>query len=347
MMSEKELPLILRHCIWYEFKLGHNYFDAYQNLCNVFGPNVLNEKEFQNLYWEISNEPEHGRYWSLHEILCDIYEKDPKTTWLSDEPLINLPLWDVGTSDDHVTNYAPYMYSSFFQTFSANVISTWDDDAMDAYAEKFCHRVNNRVCTKIYVSPDEQSLQQRVGELVRKEDVQRDIFLSGFYAFLDQFMTNLAKEVRILKDNDLIPYYSNVWKNLLSTLRNIVSQLKSTFTEEQGEQFSQVLQSGIDSWRRIWFDTNKIPNKIKLFLENYTINQANLSEVITLEIIQSYKVLKLYDDGMTSNMESSITPLQCYQFIEYQHKKYLLVSLTFLILLTIKIGIADVQVILS
>uniref|UniRef100_A0A914DG54 Mos1 transposase HTH domain-containing protein n=1 Tax=Acrobeloides nanus TaxID=290746 RepID=A0A914DG54_9BILA len=59
MMSEKELPLILRHCIWYEFKLGHNYFDAYQNLCNVFGPNMLNEKEFQNLYWEISNEPEH------------------------------------------------------------------------------------------------------------------------------------------------------------------------------------------------------------------------------------------------------------------------------------------------
>lgn len=58
MMSEKELPLILRHCIWYEFKLGHNYFDAYQNLCNVFGPNMLNEKEFQNLYWEISNEPE-------------------------------------------------------------------------------------------------------------------------------------------------------------------------------------------------------------------------------------------------------------------------------------------------
>lgn len=39
---------------------------------------------FENSRFITKSLLQHGRYWSLHEILCDIYEKDPKTTWLSD-----------------------------------------------------------------------------------------------------------------------------------------------------------------------------------------------------------------------------------------------------------------------
>uniref|UniRef100_A0A914CQ62 Uncharacterized protein n=1 Tax=Acrobeloides nanus TaxID=290746 RepID=A0A914CQ62_9BILA len=71
-----------------------------------------------------------GRRLSLHEILCDIYECDPNNTWLSDEELITLQLWDVHSVSEHLVDYSTELHNAFYNCFSGYVLQQWDVSAL-------------------------------------------------------------------------------------------------------------------------------------------------------------------------------------------------------------------------
>uniref|UniRef100_A0A914DBH7 Uncharacterized protein n=1 Tax=Acrobeloides nanus TaxID=290746 RepID=A0A914DBH7_9BILA len=79
----------------------------------------------------------HGRRMSLHEILCDLYECDPKTTWLSDEELIMLPIWlpHIRPINRIVEDASSAIYTTFFQLFSSDSLLSWDDKTAKSYTE--------------------------------------------------------------------------------------------------------------------------------------------------------------------------------------------------------------------
>uniref|UniRef100_A0A914CQY6 Uncharacterized protein n=1 Tax=Acrobeloides nanus TaxID=290746 RepID=A0A914CQY6_9BILA len=206
-----------------------------------------------------------GRRMSLHEILCDMYDCDPVTTWISDEDIFMLPLY-FGTTNNHPANLSgdlcnwkmDIVHNQFFRCLSANELNVWEENTVQDYSKKFTSRVVQIFEDMSNSFKNTQSLQK-----FDKTSTQKEIFLCAFYAFLESYMNNLTQGLYELKGLDVLPYYAKVWKTLIEGLNEIVKELQEKFSHESQEQFARLFKLGIKHWKKIWFHDDLIPRLVK------------------------------------------------------------------------------------
>uniref|UniRef100_A0A914C9M1 Uncharacterized protein n=1 Tax=Acrobeloides nanus TaxID=290746 RepID=A0A914C9M1_9BILA len=252
----------------------------------------------------------HGRFYTMYELLCD---GPPEDEWYEDELLYNLlltPVWSIGTVENHVETTSRDLIIGFSKCFAGDLLKSYDETTEQEFHSKFYEKVMKNVSSTIYYDVDAESAYQVVVSNTERGNVHRDIFLCAIYAFLEEYMIILSKDFNKLKADEILVYYSTLWKNLVPTLEIIVNELKERFTEEKAEQFGSLLKKGTHYWKKIWFQNEMLPRAIKQIYDN-TKNGIDISKLITPEIIQSY-----------TSYNMAPTPYDYYNFMQWHITKY-------------------------
>uniref|UniRef100_A0A914C9F7 Uncharacterized protein n=1 Tax=Acrobeloides nanus TaxID=290746 RepID=A0A914C9F7_9BILA len=252
----------------------------------------------------------HGSFYTMYELLCD---GQPEDEWYEDELLYNLlltPVWSIGTVENHVETMSSDLIVGFSKCFAGDLLKSYDETTEQEFHSKFYGKVMKNVSSTIYYDVDAESAYQVVVSNTERANVHRDIFLCAIYAFLEEYMIILSKDLNRLKADEILVYYSTLWKNLVSTLEIIVNELKERFTEEKAEQFGSLLKKGIHYWKKIWFQNEMLPRAIKQIYDN-TKNGVDISKLITPEIIQSY-----------TSYNMAPTPYDYYNFMQWHITRY-------------------------
>uniref|UniRef100_A0A914E7W1 Uncharacterized protein n=1 Tax=Acrobeloides nanus TaxID=290746 RepID=A0A914E7W1_9BILA len=290
---------------------------------------VSSKDPFERLFEEshLISKPfmKHGTRWSLHDILCDIYDCDPENTLLSDEPLIMLPLWDIGCTHRHIRNYSDAIHNAFVQAFSGNLLNSWPNNPVQAYIPLFTTQVEKKICSRIYDNPKGHCLEQIPKSGTKNEDVQRAMILCSFRGFLKQFKVSLFHDASKLQKKDVLcvlSYYDRVFEALLLSLRELEKRLKGKFSEVRKGQFDKIVKIGIEYWKDVWFCTDFLPKTIRKIYDMKENSGVDKSHLITVKLISSYYTLGIFN-GPTNviNANRNLSLLEYYNFIQW-HVEY-------------------------